>query len=50
MIVHRSRRVRDLWVALAVLLCAFALVLVWELPAGVIDVTGGSGAVTGNAT
>jgi hypothetical protein len=45
-----GRRSRKAWVSLLAVLCALALVLVWELPAGAIDVTGGSGAVTGNAT
>ena len=45
-----GRRQRGIWASLFAVLCALALVLVWELPAGAIDVTGGSGPVTGNAT
>jgi Cellulose binding domain len=45
-----GRRSRGVWASVFAVLCAFALVLVWELPAGAIDVSGGSGPVTGNAT
>lgn len=45
-----GRRSRKIWVSAGAVLCALALVLVWELPAGAIDVSGGSGSVTGNAT
>lgn len=47
---HVAGRPRRLWVSLLAVLCALALVLVCELPAGAIDVSGGSGPVTGNAT